>query len=419
MKENVPGGRNVQAHMRSKKLRYLFCALLILGFACGIAAQCFDIAVPDNISVFGDTDAEEMITAPFVSLKWDNENDPSNGAVSSGTTADADAMLLGIIPLKTVSVSVFDKLSLCPGGMPFGVKLSTDGILVIGVGQVDCEGQNKNPCAEAGIRQGDVITAVNKKAVKGGSEFQDVVKESGGKELLISVLRDGKEYEFKVTPALSSSDDCYKLGLWIKDRAAGIGTVTFYDPENKTFAGLGHGICDAETGLLLPMREGSVFSVRIDGVVRGEAGEPGELKGYFTSGKVGALYANTHYGVFGAVTEAPAGMGEAIPIGLRSDVTEGEAHIRCTVGDAGLSEYSVNISKIDTSSHSTKNFVVEVTDPALLEATGGIVQGMSGSPIIQNGKLVGAVTHVLINDPTKGYGIFIENMLEAAENGIN
>ncbi len=400
--------------MKSNKLRYLFCALLILGFACGVVAQCFDIAVPDNISVFGDTDADAQITAPFVSLKWDGEDHTSDGAVSSGTTADADAMLLGIIPLKTVSVSVFDNISLCPGGMPFGVKLTTDGILIVGVGQVDCEGQNKNPCQEAGICRGDIITAVNGKGISDGAEFQKLVSSSGGKELRISIKREGKSCEFKVTPVLSSSDNCYKLGLWIKDRAAGIGTVTFYDPENKTFAGLGHGICDAETGMILPMREGGVFGVRIDGVVRGEAGQPGELKGYFASGKVGALYANTHYGVFGAVTEAPNGVGEPIPIGLKSDVTEGEAHIRCTVGDKGIAEYSVNISKIDTSNRSTKNFVIEVTDPSLLDATGGIVQGMSGSPIIQNGKLVGAVTHVLVNDPTKGYGIFIENMLSAA-----
>ncbi len=400
--------------MKSNKLRYLFCALLILGFAFGIIAQCFDIAVPDHISVFNVSDASSEITAPFVSLKWDNENDPSNGAVSSGTTADADAVLLGVIPLKTVSVSVFDNVSLCPGGMPFGVKLSTDGVLVVGVGEVKCGDQNKNPCHEAGIRQGDIIMAVNGKQITDGENFRETVASCGGKELTLSIERDGKGCEFKVTPVLSSDDNVYKLGLWIKDRAAGIGTVTFYDPQNKTFGGLGHGICDAETGMLLPMRDGSVFGVRIDGVVRGESGEPGELKGYFASGKVGALYANTHYGVFGAVTEAPNGVADAIPIGLKSDLKEGKATVRCTVGDKGLEEYEIKIVKIDTDNRSTKNFVIEVTDPALLEATGGIVQGMSGSPIIQDGKLVGAVTHVLVNDPTRGYGIFIENMLEAA-----
>lgn len=350
--------------------------LLILGFACGLAAGCLDIAVPDNISVFSDTDANSEITAPFVSLKWDNEDDTGNSAVSSGTSTDADAMLLGVIPLKTVSVSVFDNVSLCPGGMPFGIKLSTEGLLIVGVGEVDCEGGNKNPCYDAGIRQGDILTKLNGKTVSDGSTFRDTVASCGEKELTLTIERDGKSQEYKVTPALSSSDQSYKLGLWIKDRAAGIGTVTFYDPSNGTFGGLGHGICDADTGVLLPMREGNVFNVRIDGVVKGAAGEPGELKGYFASGKTGALYENTHYGVFGAMAESPEGAGDAIPIGLRNEVSEGEAVIRCTVGDGGIGEYKVNISKIDTSNRSTKNFVIEVTDPTLLEVTGGIVQGM-------------------------------------------
>lgn len=411
-------GKRDMHNMKSSKLRYLFCALLILGFAFGIIAQCLDVAVPDNISVFSDSDANSEIAAPFVSLKWDEENDSSNGAVGSGTTSDADAVLLGMIPLKTVSVSVFDNVKLCPGGMPFGVKLSTKGALVVGVGSVESGGQHKTPCSDAGIRQGDVITALNGKELKSGEELSELVASSEGKQLTLTVERDGRKFDFTVTPVLSS-DNVYKLGLLIKDRAAGIGTVTFYDPENKTFAGLGHGICDAETGKLLPMSDGGVFAVRIDGVVRGESGNPGELKGYFASGKLGSLYSNTEYGVFGAVGEAPNGVGEALPIGLKSELKEGKATIRCTVGEKGLDEYDIKISKIDVNSNSNKNFVIEVTDPDLLDITGGIVQGMSGSPIIQDGKLVGAVTHVLINDPCRGYGIFIENMLEAAGNSIN
>ena len=400
--------------MRSKKLRFLFCALLILGFVSGICAQCLSIAVPDDISVFSNADLESEIAAPFVSLRFEGEDEPSVGAVSSGTSADADAMLLGVIPLKTVSVSVYDNISLCPGGMPFGVKLSTKGILIIGVSEVDCEGGNKNPCYDAGIRAGDVITKINGEEPCDAEELQIAASGSGGKPIELTVERGGESKKYTVSPIKSKSDGVYKLGLWVKDRAAGIGTVTFYNPENNTFAGLGHGICDAETGALLPMSEGNVFNVRIDGVIRGKAGEPGELKGYFTSGKIGALYGNTHFGVFGILAEKPTNAGDKIPIGLKNEVCEGNATIRCTLGEGGIGEYSVDISKIDTSNRSTKNFVIEVTDPELIQATGGIVQGMSGSPIIQNGKLIGAVTHVLIDDPTKGYGIFIENMLDAA-----
>ena len=255
-------GKRDMHNMKSSKLRYLFCALLILGFAFGIIAQCLDVAVPDNMSVFSDSDANSEIAAPFVSLKWDKENDPSNGAIGSGTTSDADAVLLGMIPLKTISVSVFDNVKLCPGGMPFGVKLSTKGALVVGVGSVESGGQHKTPCSDAGIRQGDVITALNGKELKSGEELSELVASSEGKQLTLTVERDGRKLDFTVTPVLSS-DNVYKLGLLIKDRAAGIGTVTFFDPEFKTFAGLGHGICDAETGKLLPMRDGGVIAVRI------------------------------------------------------------------------------------------------------------------------------------------------------------
>ena len=405
-------------NMKSNKIRYLFCALLILGFAFGIVSQCLELAAPDNVSVFSDSDANPEITAPFVSLKWDNANDPSNGAVSSGTSSDADAVLVGSVEKLSHSDSGNEDIRLCPGGMPFGVKLSTKGALVVGICDVESSSGKLTPCKDTGIRQGDVITAVDKKELKSGDELADIIASCEGKTLTLTIERDEKKQEYKVTPVLSS-DNGYKLGLLIKDRAAGIGTVTFYDPENKTFGGLGHGICDGETGKLLPMRDGGVFAVRIDGVVRGESGDPGELRGYFASGKLGALYSNTEYGVFGAVGDAPNGVGQALPIGIKSELKEGKATIRCTVGEKGIDEYDIKISKIDVNSNSNKNFVIEVTDPELLDITGGIVQGMSGSPIIQDGKLVGAVTHVLINDPTKGYGIFIENMLNAAGNGVN
>ena len=211
------------------------------------------------------------------------------------------------------------------------------------------------------------------------------------------------------------SDERYKAGLWIRDSTAGIGTVTFIDPATGAFAGLGHGICDSDTGELVKPGRGIVVNVAISGVEKGQAGAPGELRGYFSSGKIGSLTGNTECGVFGVFAELPEGMSgdaKAIPAATSAETHDGDAEIICT-SDSGTGRYKVRISGIDRSGRPVKNFVVTVTDPDLIAKTGGIVQGMSGSPIIQDGKLIGAVTHVLVNSPEKGYGIFIDNMLTA------
>ena len=229
-------------------------------------------------------------------------------------------------------------------------------------------------------------------------------------------MRNGKEYTAHVTPEYSKTEGKYKSGLWVRDSGAGIGTVTFIDPETLSFGGLGHGICDGDTGELIPMDRGSVLGVRINGINKGAAGAPGEIKGYFNSGKTGTLIKNTTCGVYGVFTELPKGLpSEAVCLGGREELKEGDAYIWCTLDDSGPQKYSIRISEINRSATGNKCFSITVTDRALIEKTGGIVQGMSGSPIIQNGKIVGAVTHVLVNDPTTGYGIFIENMLNAAQ----
>jgi len=211
----------------------------------------------------------------------------------------------------------------------------------------------------------------------------------------------------------SKEEGKYVTGLYVRDSGAGIGTVTFIVPETGAFGGLGHGICDGETGELIPMQRGSVVGVTISGVVKGLAGSPGEVKGYFSSGKTGTLLGNTECGVYGILAKLPEKLPcEPLPIGLRNTVKEGKATIYCTLDGTAPQEYDIEISDIHRDSHSNKCFTVKVTDTDLINKTGGIIQGMSGSPIIQNGKLVGAVTHVLINDPTCGYGIFIENMLD-------
>ena len=231
--------------------------------------------------------------------------------------------------------------------------------------------------------------------------------------MTLECLRKDQSFECKMSASLSLSDKKYKTGIWVRDSTAGIGTMTYYNPENGTFAGLGHGICDVDTTELMPLLRGTVVDVEITDIIKGRRGLPGELKGSFDTLKRGSLTENTDFGVFGVLDSQPeSAYGEPVEIAFAKDIHEGKASIYTELDtDTGIEEYEVNISSINRKSDSGKNFVVEITDERLLERTGGIVQGMSGSPVIQDGKLIGAVTHVLVNDPAKGYGLFIENML--------
>jgi len=303
---------------------------------------------------------------------------------------------------------------LIPGGMAFGVRLFCEGVLVVGVDEVSLAGNVSSPAKDAGIMANDVILSVNGAAVTGAEEISRLINEGKGEALLISVRRGERELTFTVTPVMTD-DGSYKTGLIIRDGAAGIGTVTYIDGETGRFAGLGHGICEPDSEKLAPMTRGVVLGAEISGVIKGERGTPGELQGGFSAGKIGTVTGNTECGVYGIFCEMPEGICcEPVSVAEASEICDGEAYVLCTTGDDGVGRYRVNISDIDRSGRETKNFVVTVTDPELLSRTGGIVQGMSGSPIIQSGKLIGAITHVLVNDPTRGYGIFIENMLEAA-----
>ena len=321
--------------------------------------------------------------------------------------------LLGLIPIKSVTVNTKDRDLLYVGGMPFGVRFSTDGLLVVGYG--DEIPKTQNPAYKAGIRPSDIINAVNGKAITSSEALIKASAESGGNEIALSCTRNGKSFTVNVKPYYSASEQKYKTGLLVRDSGAGIGTVTFIDPETNEFGGLGHGICDGATGCVLPMSRGAVTDVKISGVVKGVSGNPGELHGSFGLKKTGSLLKNTSCGVFGMFVEKPQSCTELLPVGVPSELKTGEAYIYCTLDGTSPQKYTIKITDIDYSETGNKCFSIKVTDPSLIEKTGGIVQGMSGSPIIQNGKLVGAVTHVLINDPTTGYGIFIENMLNAAQ----
>ena len=310
----------------------------------------------------------------------------------------------------------YASLKLYPGGIPFGVKFMTEGVTVTELTEVKTENGNVSPAKLAGLRQNDIILKINGETVVDAAHLSSVAENGGGAPIKLLYSRDSKQSSTTLTPAYCKEEGKYKTGMYVRDSGAGIGTVTYIVPQTLSFGGLGHGICDSQSGKLVSMQRGSVVGVTISGVVKGLSGTPGEVRGYFSSGKTGTLLQNTDCGVFGAFASLPSGLSsEPICVGTRNEIQSGKAYILSTLDGTAPQKYEVEISNILLDSMTNKCFTVKVTDQTLIEKTGGIIQGMSGSPIIQNGKLVGAVTHVLINDPTTGYGIFIENMLSAAQ----
>lgn len=326
----------------------------------------------------------------------------------------ADIELMGVIPVKSVQVTPTDEKSVIVCGTPFGVKMFTDGVMVVGLSEIDTSDGLACPAKSSGIQKGDIIRSIDGTTVYTNEDVASCIEKSDGKCLSISVERDGKTMIVSVIPQKEIKENNYKAGFWVRDSSAGIGTLTFYDPETDVFAGLGHAVCDSDTGNILPLLSGDVVSASISSVKKGTVGTPGELSGTFIfSDTFGTLEVNDETGLYGSASEQLAGI--SYPIAPKQTVREGDATILSTISGTTAKEYSITIKKVSlTEDTLTKNMVIEVTDPDLIKETGGIVQGMSGSPILQDGKLVGAVTHVFINDPTKGYAIFAENMLETA-----
>ncbi len=323
----------------------------------------------------------------------------------------------GVIPLKTMQVDIIPSKRLAACGNTVGVKIKMDGVLVIGVSDVEgMEGARTAPAKEAGIKAGDILYEINSKKL---SDIHDLIKEidlSNGGKLDIKFKRGNSFVNTTIYPVQGVNDNKYHIGLWVRDSTAGIGTMTFYDPETGSFGALGHGITDIDTGLLMPVNSGEVLESNIIAVKKGEQGTPGELKGIFLENKppMGDIFKNDECGIYGKVLkEYKVSNRRLYPIGIRGQVKVGPATILSNIEGNDIQEFNIYIEKVARQSFSgPKGMVIRVTDKRLLNSTGGIVQGMSGSPIIQNGKLIGAVTHVLVNDPTRGYGIFIEWMLK-------
>lgn len=367
-----------------------------------------DVDAAGVISLSGDTLAQATgMQSPLVI-------DP----IESGD-ATIELSLFGL-PVKTLKVNVSDEVMVIPGGQSIGVTLFTNGALVVGITGIEMEnGSTANPAREAGMLPGDVIVSINGETVENADHVSRIVDQSEG-TLNVVVDREGRKLDLSVSPITDYKTGKLRLGVWVRDSTAGVGTLTFIDPNKRWFGGLGHAICDLDTGSVLSVKEGEIYYSEVIQINKGENGVPGEIKGYFSSasGNMGLILKNTDYGIYGTLYDSVKldELAEPIAVARPDEVVLGPAKILSTIDHEGVKEFDCEIIKINNqSTPEQKSLVIRVTDKELLEKTGGIVQGMSGSPIIQNGKLVGAVTHVFVNNPTKGYGLFADWMLKQTE----
>lgn len=392
--------------MRMKKFKYLvviITPMLILGLITFFSLS----NIPEKIYINEAISSSDLIV--------------SNNIFMKNTKINKDKLqikLLGLIPVKSVSVSKINDLEVYPGGINVGIKLSTKGVLVVGHSEIQSvEGKIESPAKTSGIELGDVLIKINGEEIQSSKDLSKKVKGLNKSKISVDYLRNGNVESKEID--LEKENNEYKLGLWVRDSTAGIGTLTFYDKNTSIFGALGHPITDGDTNKPFTISDGDLLNSSVISVRKGEKGSPGELKGLFVNEKesLAKIQKNTESGIFGEakVDLTNPVFDKPLKVGFRNEIVEGPAQIITTIDENGPKMYDIEIIKIlPQEEPGPKSMVIKVTDEKLLETTGGIVQGMSGSPIIQNDKLVGAVTHVLINKPDVGYGIYIEWMLKDA-----
>ena len=387
-------------------------------------SEVIDIIFPFTVNIQEDDNSDEILTntryEDVKDVKVNVKNSYEFNTIKNGK-ATIEFKLLGLIPIKAVTVNVHDDLYLIPGGNTIGVKLKTRGVLVVALSDniVGIDGKRYSPAIDAGIKVGDIIIDINGEKVKDADHVIDILKKIKNEKIKITIERNNIEFTTNVKPVKSNQDNTYRLGLWVRDKTAGIGTLTFYHPETKKFGALGHGITDIDTGALMPVDNGEIVKAKISSIEIGKKGEPGELRGVFFKNEdgLGIIEKNSNYGIYGKLDKKFIDLKDKkpIPIGLQNEVKKGKATILTTLDSENAESYDIEIIKTERQgSPEPKSMVIKIVDERLLNKTGGIVQGMSGSPIIQDGKIIGAVTHVFVNDPTKGYGLYINWMLKQA-----
>jgi len=331
---------------------------------------------------------------------------------SKVSPVENDIKLLGIIPVKTTSIIQSKPKKVSVSGESFGIKLYTDGVIIVGIRDVETDKGKCNPAKEAGLEKGDIIIEINGKKVYSADSVTDILNDNNGNDYKITVKRNGNYKEFLLKPAYSSSQGCYKVGLWVRDSTAGVGTITYYDKSNNTVSALGHPITDVDTNEIMPILDGEAVRATVTKIYKSKAGEAGSLCCEFTNDIIGTLKKNCQSGIYGKYTCTLKNTYE-YEVASPNEIVRGPVQILCTIDSGKAKFYNAQISRISYRENKKgKNMVVKITDDRLLEKTGGIVQGMSGSPIIQNGKLVGALTHVIVDSPEKGYAIFAQDMVD-------
>lgn len=363
----------------------------------------FNFSIPASAAVI-DENQHWNLQEPFTITAWDTGS------------YEMEVRLFGILPLKTVQVEAIHEEYVLPCGCPVGIYLETQGVMVIDIGSVtDIEGVHQSP-AENILKSGDYIQAVNGESVTEKEELIQAIQNTGENGIWLTVRRNQQVFDVQLQPVIAQ-DGTYKAGIWVRDDMQGIGTLTYI--QDNQFGALGHAVNDVDTGELVELEEGELRRATVLGIMKGTSGSPGSITGsvdYSEEGYLGSIEGNSECGINGTIAESIVWTeeieGRSLPIGLKQEVEMGTAYIQSNISGE-MREYEIEIQEIHLgNAHTTKGLEIQVTDPELLELTGGIIQGMSGSPIIQDGKVIGAVTHVFVNDPTRGYGIFIENMLE-------
>lgn len=410
--------------MGRRFVRGVIYFILLIGILCGILSiyRYYLSMIPDSINLKACSEQEIDFCVPVSGVIMPETAEEANIPIDFSKeftmvtgereTYVAFLKLFGIFPYKDVTIHVVEEQMLIPMGKTVGIYVETDGILVIDTGSfVNNMGIECAP-AEGYLQKGDYILTINGQHIARKKELIDLIESSEGRPLDVTVRRNGEIMSISMTPVQTQSGE-YKLGIWVRDSAQGVGTLTYLDLEGN-FGALGHGIADSDTGVLMDMNKGELYRSQVIAIEKGQAGHPGEITGmihYVHDNIIGTIDCNTSNGVFGTLgQQVMTDLPQPVEVGYRSEVHPGAAQILCDI-TGELRYYDIRIEHININSTDNKGLTITITDPELLDITGGIVQGMSGSPILQDGKLIGAVTHVLVRDSAKGYGIFIENML--------
>lgn len=374
--------------------------------------------IPNKMTLF---EGENMNFKTIFGIQLKPKEEPAiETASSSGYKQNYEVSLFDNIKLKNVDVNIIPKTKVIPVGSIAGVKLYTNGVLVVGMSEIEGKDNKKyKPYENTGISEGDTIIKIDDMQINSTDDLVNSVNKSNGQNIKINYIHNEESKECSITPIETSKKE-YKIGLWVRDSAAGVGTVTFYEPETKTFGALGHGITDIDTNELINIASGEFITTKILNIAKGESGNPGKIQGTIDNQtKIGTISKNTKFGIYGKVDNLSTlqlDKNNEMEVALREEVEPGKAYILCSLDNSTPQKYEIEIEKVfRDNNYDNKSMQIKVTDLRLIEKTGGIIQGMSGSPIIQNNKFVGAVTHVLVNNPQEGYGVFADIMLKKAK----